>query len=272
MAPRRYCVLVCGKPPNFATLGGYGDALVKCLRSPNDEVWTQIDCEEGREPLPSLDEDFDAVVISGSKHDAHAATPWIQAVGAYAASIVSRKRRVLGVCFGAQLLAQYLGGSAGPDHAYGWELGTRILTLAPSRAASASVRFARADYPTVRILRARRARRSARSYLAGAPAEVAILQCHKDQVLSLPPDADRLGSSPRCENELWAIGDHVLAIQGHPEMVYETLEAIMDARPRLIDAEARERCAASLASSPPPDPRASDVAAVCRRFLAGGPN
>jgi len=40
---------------------------------------------------------------------------------------------------------------------------------------------------------------------------------HQDQVLQLPPEAERLGGNSFCHNALYTIGDQVLGIQGHPE-------------------------------------------------------
>lgn len=220
-----------------------GDHLERCLRSSADDTWTHVDVEEGREPVPSQDalDAFDAVVISGSKHDAHSDARWVRDVGDCAAERVRRKRRVLGVCFGAQLLAHYCGGQSGPDHAYGWELGPRAVRID---------------------------RDAARPYVGDA-AEVVILECHRDQILALPPGAASVGSSDRCPHEIFGIGDHCLAVQGHPEMVVATLDAIINARPDLIGAADRARCAAAFQTHAAPDPLGpSDAAALCRRFLA----
>jgi hypothetical protein len=45
-----------------------------------------------------------------------------------------------------------------------------------------------------------------------------VLTSHFDAVLQLPPGAELLAASPRTAVELWALGKHVLAQQGHPEM------------------------------------------------------
>ena len=56
---------------------------------------------------------------------------------------------------------------------------------------------------------------SALRHLGGGAVNVA--QVHRDAVLELPPCADRLAASEHCLNEIFAVGRHVLAVQGHPE-------------------------------------------------------
>lgn len=53
------------------------------------------------------------IVITGSKHDAFADDPWIVKLRQYMRQEADRGQRILGICFGAQLLAVSLGGKAG---------------------------------------------------------------------------------------------------------------------------------------------------------------
>lgn len=122
---KTYGILVCGwpSPSVVAKYGGYGAMLERLLSSPG-ESWRHFDVEGGRD-LPS-DADLarlDGLVISGSRHAVYDDEPWIKSVSALVKSAVDRKQKVLGICFGAQLLAQCLGGRV--ERAPYWEAGAR---------------------------------------------------------------------------------------------------------------------------------------------------
>ena len=50
---------------------------------------------------------------------------------------------------------------------------------------------------------------------------------HGDHISQLPENAVCLGSSERTENEIWKLGDRVLAIQSHPEFSAELIETLI---------------------------------------------
>ena len=61
-----------------------------------------------------------------------------------------------------------------------------------------------------------------RKYL---PSDTLLLAVnHGDQVVELPPDAELLSTSDFCANDAFAIGDKILAFQGHPEFTIAYLE------------------------------------------------
>jgi GMP synthase-like glutamine amidotransferase len=76
---------------------------------------------------------FDLLVVMGSIESVYnSAVPWIEPERHVVARAVDNEVPVLGVCFGAQLLAQVLGGTVGP--AASLELGwTTVQTADPER-------------------------------------------------------------------------------------------------------------------------------------------
>ena len=54
--------------------------------------------------------------------------------------------------------------------------------------------------------------------------EFRVLESHGDAVNELPPEAELLVSSSTTKHEVYVVGDHIFAIQGHPEFTNSTLE------------------------------------------------
>ena len=69
-----------------------------------------------------------------------------------------------------------------------------------------------------------------------------VFQSHGDQVLALPPGAEALASSDTADIEVWALGEDVLAWQGHPELSAEAM--ITKITPYIRQLSADERAAA----------------------------
>lgn len=186
---RRICILendtisqrIVPGLPRFATLyerllrgGGGGDWSFEAFHTPAGEY-------------PASFDGFDAVVLTGSRHDAFGDEPWISDLRARVRALVDARRKVVGICFGHQLVAHCLGAPVGRAP-MGWHAG-------------------RFDYDW-------------HGPIAGAgtlPPRLALHAVHQDQVLALPEGARLLASSRTCPVAAFAIGGHVLSMQQHPE-------------------------------------------------------
>lgn len=152
-----------------------------------------------RDPLPAAGS-FDWLVVMGgpmSVHDVRA-HPWLSAEKAFLRAAAGAGGRILGICLGAQLLAEVLGGRvhAARDREIGWF----PVTLAPEAAGVPA--------------------------LAGLPTRWEVFHWH-GETFDLPPNAVRLAGSEACPNQAFAHGGNVLAFQFHPEATYATVRSLV---------------------------------------------
>ncbi|CAI5535777.1 unnamed protein product [Closterium sp. Naga37s-1] len=163
--------------------GGHAQGEKAAGEGEAGERWDVFSVVDGQFPSAQDLEEVEAVVVTGSKHDAHADDPWILQLCALLQQLHRRHTKILGVCFGHQVVGRALGGRTGRAAA-GWELGIKPVHCT-------------ADVASL-------------PYAAGLPSSFKILEIHQDQVLELPPEAVLLGSSPRTPIEMFAIGEHVV--------------------------------------------------------------
>ncbi|KIT15192.1 type 1 glutamine amidotransferase [Jannaschia aquimarina] len=169
--------------------------------------------------LPADAHECDGWLITGSRHGAYEDHPWIPPLEDFLRAAYAAAVPIIGVCFGHQILAQALGGRV-EKFAGGWSVG-------PVR--YRSDRFGDHD----------------------------IIAFHQDQVVELPPDAERVGSSDFCENAILVYGDRALSIQPHPEFTAPFLKELIDARAAILPDEIRDR-ALSKADTPLTSDRFAD--------------
>ncbi len=123
--------------------------------------------------------------------------PFITAERTLLARRLEADRPVLGICFGAQLIASALGCRV--FKAAELEVGWYPLELTAAGAAS-----------PLRAL--------------GPDVAPAVMHWHQD-TFDLPPGTERLARSALCENQAFARGTQLLAVQFHPEVTRNGVEA-----------------------------------------------
>jgi GMP synthase (glutamine-hydrolysing) len=165
----------------LAHLGGFAAVLA-------DRGW-QVRIVEAP-GLAGLTDDADLVIVLGGdeavyEQDAH---PYLATEVEFLRRRLEAERPTLGVCLGAQLMAEALGGRV-------------------SRGKSDVIGFRRVDLTDA-------GKDSPLRHLAGVP----LMQWHGDS-FRLPAGATRLASSAEYSNEAFRMGDYALAVQFHPELI-----------------------------------------------------
>jgi GMP synthase-like glutamine amidotransferase len=149
------------------------------------------------DPLPDRVE-HDALIVMGGPQQAYddRSAPWLRQTKDLLRTATSAGLPVLGICLGAQLLAEATGGRVRPGEA-GPELGARLVAK----------RDAALDDPL----------------FADLPLSPVVVQWHWDEIADLPPSALLLAASPRYPHQAFRVGAKAYGLQFHietpPEMV-----------------------------------------------------
>ncbi len=187
------------RPEWVEQFGEYPDMFAALLQraEPSLECIT-YDVQSGDYPA-DIDE-VDAYLITGSKSSVYDDVPWIPPLIEFMRRLHAQKKKVVGICFGHQLIALALDGKT-EKSPKGWGVGLHRHRFNQ-----------RPDW-----------------HDQGNP-DLDILVSHQDQVTVPAAGAVVLAGSEFCENAVCQIGDHILSFQGHPEFVPEYSKAIMDLR------------------------------------------
>ena len=156
---------------------------------------------------PASFDDFDAVLLTGSRADSFSDAPWVVELRRRVTELLAQQKKMAGVCFGHQLIALCLGApvSRAPQ---GWGAGRMTYD------------WHRPDLPH-----------------SADRAQVSLLASHQDQVHELPPGAQLVASSPFCPVASFTVGDHVFCIQPHPEFSEDLSAHLLDKRRALLGEE-----------------------------------
>ncbi len=150
--------------------------------------------------LPSLD-DFDSLVVMGGPMSANddARFAWLAAEKQLIADALRGQKAILGVCLGAQLLAQVLGARVYRNREK--EIGWFPVQTSPEAAAS--------------------------KLFCGLPQRMTVLHWH-GETFDLPPGAIHLAESDLCRNQAFEIDGRVLGLQFHLEVLPQGLEKLIE--------------------------------------------
>ncbi|CAN6725483.1 unnamed protein product [Malus baccata var. baccata] len=240
-----YALLLAARDSDYVkkVYGGYFNVFVAAFGE-EGERWDLYRVVEGE--FPGMDDlqSYDGFVVSGSPYNAYGNDYWIMKLCFLLQTLDAMEKKVLGICFGHQVLCRALGGKVGKAYT-GWDIGLRKVKIVK-------------DLAPFSIL----------NYLDDMPPALFIIECHQDEVWEVPSGAEVIAYSDKTGVEMFTIGGHVLGIQGHPEYSKDILLNLID---RLFNSNFIEKGFAENTRSAlqlvEPDRKCWEK--ICKTFLKG---
>lgn len=189
-----------------AAHGQYPEMFANLLHPADPQVELIVfDAEHGE--FPSDIHTVDAYLITGSRHGVNDGFPWITQLEEFVRALDAAQKKVIGICFGHQLIARALGGKVikSPN---GWGVGMSQNQMVQQK-----------------------------EWMIPYQNQFNLLVSHQDQVVELPEGAEILASSEFCPNYMMQIGQHFFTIQGHPEFTKAYSRDLMVTREDTVNAE-----------------------------------
>ncbi|KAG6006690.1 hypothetical protein E4U21_006765 [Claviceps maximensis] len=206
----RLAILECDTPQpktlaKFANYTGVFTALLNAAvgdsSSPSPLLSSQFsissyDIVNHPDTYPALDA-IDAILLTGSRHTAFHDDPWILKLLDFTTrALQSARVKVVGICFGHQIIGRALGAGVGQSDK-GWEVAVTEVDLTD---------VGRQIFGLNKLR---------------------IHQMHRDIVHSFPPDATPLGSNTFCPVQAMYQPGRYLSVQGHPEFTEDIISEIL---------------------------------------------
>ena len=156
---------------------------------------------------------YDGVMITGSPASVTEDAPWMVRLQDVIKTLIDTRVPLFGACFGHQIIAKSLSApiARNPE---GWAHG--LIETTP----------------------------------VGAPAPLYLYGSHIEQVTALPDGAERLFESPGCPIAGFAIGDHVMTVQHHPEMTKDFIADLVEEYADYVGEDVTATARASIAARP----------------------
>jgi len=146
----------------------------------------------------------DAYITTGSRVSSYDSVSWIPAFKQLILALHKAQIKLIGICFGHQLIADCLGGATQKSEK-GWGVGVSENKIIKKK-----------------------------NWMKPELDQLNIIVSHQDQVISLPKNAEILAGSDFCPNFMLQIGEHILTVQGHPEFNKQYSQTLMQHRGDII--------------------------------------
>ena len=203
------------KPDLAAEFGEYPDMFANVLLAVEPNlILVTYEVVDGEYPA-DLDE-VDAYIITGSKLSVYDDVPWVRQLKGFVVRLHEAKKKLIGICFGHQMVAEALGGKTLPADS-GWCVG--VHAIEPTEDA-------------------------ARYGLSSST--IRLRSNHRDQVATLPAGGKLLASTKACPIASIGLDDHILTFQGHPEFSEGYARALLNMRRDILGEELYQTAIRSL--------------------------
>lgn len=196
------------------------DAYVRFFEQA-DAPFEFVGFEVAQGQMPDSTDACDAYVITGSANGVYDLDEWIPALIQFIRDCYQAGKKLVGICFGHQILAHALGGHAEKSDK-GWGLGLKQFAISQTK-----------------------------PWMNGSSGKCSLYFAHQDQVMALPPQAELLGGNDFCPNAFFVIEDQVLGIQGHPEFSKSMMEDLLSPKEAELEPVVHDTAVSSLDQGQP---------------------
>lgn len=195
--------------------GSYVDMFEKLLSAADTQLAFQTYHVKHKE-YPQNIHECDAYLITGSQSSCYEDEDWIRQLKQFVLDCFEQDKKLLGICFGHQLIADALGGVVQKsDKGWGVGLASSKVTHTPH-------------------------------WLTPEQQQFNLLVNHQDQVTQLPPQASLIATNEFCPIASYQVDRSVLTFQGHPEFSRDYLHHLMTKRRQIIGEQAYQQGMKSL--------------------------
>lgn len=144
--------------------GNYSDMFQRLFEK-NNHPFIFKSYQVTQEIYPLDIDECDAYLVTGSKFNVYENIPWIIKLNKFIQQLSKKNKKIIGICFGHQIIAQALGGLVSKSN-NGWGVGLMSSTVIKNQ-----------------------------TWMRPAHNSISLLGIHQDQVIELPKDAVLLAES-----------------------------------------------------------------------------
>jgi len=201
----QFLVLLCDHGEKWTK---HNDIFQQSLFPESEQVTIHVSKDE---PLPDYSKlsGYKALVLSGSTYNLEDGEDWMEDMekwirGYYEYSKTTYAPKMLGICFGHQLLNKTFGGSCGPNKKHPeFSFGVNAVVLDDEF--------------------------RSKPWAKDCPLSVQLYKCHGNAVNTPAKEAKVYGSSTQTDNEILIYGDQIFSLQPHPEMTPFMMKDVLTA-------------------------------------------
>ena len=234
-------LLLCGHAQEkfYPLTGGDYDVYFRDYFDQFSDHNVSLDCfDVTAGQYPQNRGDFEGYITTGSKYSVYDDYDWIKELAGFFQTLYQDGEKLVGVCFGHQMVAHALGGSV-ERSANGWGVGVKSFDVFDAA--------------------------KSESWFDPSLESFNIFMSCQDQVQQLPPESTVLAGSDFCPVGMYRVGENMLGVQGHPEFTAAYSEALMADRVDRIPADVISAARATLSIQP----HKRELASWITNFIGG---
>jgi GMP synthase-like glutamine amidotransferase len=197
----------------------YPEMVTALLSAADGEMEFEVfNVQQGQ--FPANIRAWDLYITTGSKASAYEDLSWIRDLIGFVKQLDEAGQKLMGICFGHQIIALALGGSV-EKSPKGWGIGVSENRICYQPA-----------------------------WMEKRPETLKLIVSHQDQVARLSEGSVVVAASDFCPHFMVQWNEHFLSVQGHPEWKRIYSRALIEHRRTIIPAERVEQGLVSLALEP----------------------